>query len=391
MSKDGKSLYVDALEYDTVERFVLDGKILKKMKFDQVTCLLSCIAALSANDSNTTLLGSISRILLLSTQQSCSEWKMNASTWFCQFLSHRVFTLVKRRRTEQFADAPKRYDHPEKTNDAFMDWLRQNDKTDSKQTDHLIKLFVGLQETYRCYPWPSWAKLMTFDCLLHKEYLRSMSCKHTEPQDLHNFQHAHASEESQKQHPEKKKGKQSKKGDKPKVSLGPEFEPANVESFAHLSATAQSALVWRKIFVTTKGDIGVGPKWLSTCDTVIVVAGAPVPYAFTPLRVDLSRREADIREAVDRNEVEYNKKLQDLGKRKKKSILRPIEGVKRKRNEGKLERLEKNWGGLQDKLERLSNPRLNTDGWTLQGELYIEGIMDGEAMRAESLQKIMIV
>ncbi len=412
MLKDGKSLCVDALELGIIAHFILDKEILKSLtalkinsikdtflhgeqlktlNFTKVMVLLTSIAELSKKDLNSTLLGILSRALLLPIQQSNSQWPTDTLHWFCHVLSHTVFGFVKSRRTEQFANAPRRHDHPTKTNDAFVDWLHRDDKKDAKHTDDLICLFEDIRKTYHRDPWPSWAELVSFDCLLHQDYLRNLSCEHAEPKALQHCADLHISKKPKKQGAKQSIEQQPKKEEKRDISLGQGFEPVDVESFAHFNETAKSTLTWRKIFVTTKGYIGIGPNWLSRDATVMLVAGAPVPYAFTPLRVDLRRREKDVRADIDVNDKEYNSRLQVLRRRKKQSILRPIKGIKRKRDERKLQRLEEEWIQLQNKLEKVSNPRLEIDGWTLQGEVYIENIMNGEAIQDDGWERIVIV
>jgi hypothetical protein len=173
--------------------------------------------------------------------------------------------------------------------------------------------------------------------------------------------------------------------------LGPIFESHDPELHADLTAVAKSALTWCKVFVTRQGCLGLGPNWLNIGDTVMVIHGASVPYAFTPLETDLGRREGSIRAGMDKNQIKYNETVKVLQNSGKKKFWKSLDAVIHNRREGKLKRLDEEGLGLQRKLDRISNSPHHLNAWILQGEVYIEGIMEGQAVGRDTRERITVV
>lgn len=132
---------------------------------------------------------------------------------------------------------------------------------------------------------------------------------------------------------------------------------------------------------------------------MMLVCGAPVPFAFTKFGDELKRRERDLKAAMDDNDNDYYEDVQKRPKYQGKStpdppkihMLRPLESMRERHSYGTSRRLDKEWLELQYKLHKLSCSNRNLEAWVLQGELYIEGIVSGEAMERVTAERITVI
>jgi hypothetical protein len=169
-------------------------------------------------------------------------------------------------------------------------------------------------------------------------------------------------------------------------------EPQDLGRYVRLTALVQSRLAWRKIFITRQGLLGLGPSWLHRGDSVMFVHGARVPYAFTPLQTDLQRREKDIREALDINQIKCNEITKALQIEKKKNVfLHPIDNAVYSHQQRKLQRLDEERETLYCKLDKLSATPPWSNTWVLQGEVSIESTLEQQAMKREAWERITII
>jgi hypothetical protein len=191
-----------------------------------------------------------------------------------------------------------------------------------------MNLFIQVQATYTDQQWPERADLMSFDVGLHMGFLTSISKE--EPSGLKRNEEGSVRERTS-QTSKVRRSRESKlkkeKETKQDQTLGPIFESHDPELHADLTAVAKSALTWCKVFVTRQGCLGLGPNWLNIGDTVMVIHGAPVPYAFTPLETDLGRREGSIRAGMDKNQIKYNETVKALQNSGKKKLWKPLDAV----------------------------------------------------------------
>jgi hypothetical protein len=162
--------------------------------------------------------------------------------------------------------------------------------------------------------------------------------------------------------------------------------------YASLTALVHKRLAWRKVFITRQGSFGSGPSWLHRGDSVMLVHGARVPYAFTPLQIDLQRREQDIREAMDNNHKKYNEIIKTLQiKEKNNAYLHPIDYAVCSHGQRELERLDEDQEKLDCKLDRISATPPWSNVWVLQGEVSIESTLEHQALHREAWERITII
>ena len=168
--------------------------------------------------------------------------------------------------------------------------------------------------------------------------------------------------------------------------------PQDPDRHATLAAQAQTKLAWRKLFITRRGFLGLGPSWLHRGDTIMLVRGAKVPYAFTPLPTDLQRREKGVREAMDDNQKKHNEIVKELpGGKGWSAYLHPIDNVVHSHGLRKLERLDDEQERLEGKLDRVSATPPWANAWVLQGEVTIESTLEQQAMDRAAWGQITII
>ncbi|KAK8137109.1 heterokaryon incompatibility protein-domain-containing protein [Apiospora sp. TS-2023a] len=134
------------------------------------------------------------------------------------------------------------------------------------------------------------------------------------------------------------------------------------------------AMTWRKVFITSNGFLGIGPRLMTEGDVVMLVKGGYVPYVF---------RHADAE--VKRRFTETQRRL--LRARKAKDSWM----ANRLTNDGKAADKVRD---LEQKLVELKawiESGQTSDQWVLIGEAYVEGIMNGEAVTGSMFQDIEII
>lgn len=110
-------------------------------------------------------------------------------------------------------------------------------------------------------------------------------------------------------------------------------------------------LMGRSFFTTEEGYWGLGPSWLATGDTVMLVKGAHVPYVFRHAdRILMARSRAIKDELADKKATLSNEKRE----------------------------------ALQDALKRTEEKIGQRDAWVLIGEAYVRGVMEGQAVTPET-------
>lgn len=382
ISNDGSALFVDASQFDAIDKFILEEDFIDELDFPKLTQLLSNILSLQSmqHRHSLSLFGTLSRVLLGGKEQDSPELFLVASRWLCQTLSYAVWNQVALKRRQQFGASPRRFQYPDMTNELFIEWLDEHHGQARKDADDLLDLFTKVQTFYSDQEWPEWSFPPYFDMGLHTGWLKGLA---KEPAPAEGPMPQSTLQTSQDLQGQNSTRHNDKKAKQDKI-LGPEFEPHDLESHTRFTAVAKSALAWRKVFVTRQGHLGLGPSWLTTKNVVILVRGAHVPYAFTPLEVDLGRRERDIRAAIDKNQTKYNTTIVNLEGMKKKSIRKPLHTLVNNRREGRLHNLNEEYMQLQQKLFNIERSKYRRNALVLQGEVYIEGIMHGQAIKSDT-------
>jgi hypothetical protein len=412
ISHDGRALHVDIQKFDIIDYFIMEDDFIDDLPPQHLQLLLATLLEVAVlpkkhHERQLSPIDAMSRVLLGNKEVDSPQLFKHASTWLCHTLSCAVFKQLNGSRRKQYESSLRRYDYPDSTSDGFADLLINQHKHEHKNIDILLDLFEAVQSTFPAQPWPGWAKSpRNFDLNIHVQYLRELSREaqldpereggltQTGAQDgavqtheplshkLRRVAQLLEGQDVKSTHPHKKKTKLQ----------GTLFEPRDPNIYAHLTKMAESALAWRKVFVTRRGYIGYGPKWLAGGETVMLVCGADVPYAFIPLEVDRRPREQDIRADLGANDEKYYQTKDALQTMGNKSVFMPLDGpLWRGRQQEKLKRLDEERLKLQQKLDRILNSSHQRDAWVLRGEVYIEGIMHGEAVRSDKRERIIIV
>ncbi|KAF2035397.1 hypothetical protein EK21DRAFT_84468 [Setomelanomma holmii] len=409
ISKDGLTLFLDASRVDVIDHFILEGDLYGEMDVPGLRLLLNVILDIQNKygGQRRSLLNTLTQVLFDLKEQRSPPSVQDQSRWFSQTLAYAVFSQVARLRLEHLHDLPRRFEHPKKTSDEFVDWLDERHKKASKNCKGLMKLFTDLRRAFPDQHWPDWADPVRFDIDVHKTYLRELAKRSTSASekndqgardagrsDTEGSRSGHSIRKAWKQglsESNKSKVRDEKRAEQEKTILSA-LKAQDPEGHARLNAMAKSSLAWRKVFITRQGYVGLGPSWLNTSDTIMLIDGAHVPYVFTSLGVDLGRRERDIRGAMDKNQSKYNETVQSLhGKEKKNPYLHPLDNVIHNRRQGKLKRLDEEQVVLQRKLDRISNFPRHNNGWVLQGEVFIEDRLEERAVKNNKWERIAIL
>jgi hypothetical protein len=386
ISRDGRALYLDALPYDEIAKFFITQNPINGMDFDELTKLLATILDYCDTHPNKRpfLFGTLSHLLIGVGEGNSPHSFSEAAEWFCQTLAAVVFDRLIQRYRKHHRNRARRYDYPHMTNDQFVYWRSKQYAEEDKRTEEFIDMFERVKTIYSEEPWPPWAQIRSSD--MRSQYWNW---------HLENLQPDKKRLASSKKAKENEKEKEAEEPS----ALGPEHAPNDPALHARFRAKAGAAIARRSVFITRRGWIGFGPEWLTEGDTVMLVCGAPVPFAFTKFRAELRRRERDLRAAMDDNENSYYEQVQKQPEnresttpvRPKTQMLRPLEAMREKRSIGKMKRLDEGWVEIHRILHELSYSNQNLDAWVLQGELHIEGIMNGEAMVGIATEKIIII
>jgi hypothetical protein len=408
ISKDGSVLFLGASQVDIIDQFYLDfaigsawdaGESTKSKKPHDVM-----LAAL-VKYRRQPLLTALSQLLFSPNTQRSPQVSKDENMWILHQLSYSACAEIAQSRTSQLQKRVRRFNYPKKSADAFAVWFGRSQKKAGARADEMVSLFATVQAAYPDENWPKWADPLQFDMEIHKDFLRQLSKR---PRSTGcgsapgNEGLDSSASASQPRGPAKALDKTQTLASRAHVieeirgahekTLLSKLEPQDSEQYASLTALAQTKLAWRKIFITRQGYVGLGPSWLHRGDAVMLVQGARVPYAFTPLQTDLQRREKDIREAMDDNQKKYNEifKTLQVGKGRN-AYLHPIDNVVYSHGQRKLERLDEERERLDRKLDRISATPPWKNALVLQGEVAIESTLGQQAMDRGAWERITIV
>jgi hypothetical protein len=351
------------------------------------------------------LLTALSQLLFSPNTQQSPQVSKDENMWILHQLSYSACAEIAQSRTNQLHKRVRRFNYPKKSADAFAVWFGRSQKKASARADEMLSLFAKVQAAYPDENWPNWADPLQFDIEIHKAFLRQLaeSPRSTEsesvPGDEGQDGNASASQprssaraSDKTQTPASRTSAIEELRDAQKKTLLSKLSPQDPERYASLAAQVQTKLAWRKIFITRQGFLGLGPSWLHRGDAVMLVRGARVPYAFTPLQTDLQRREKDVREAMDSNQKKYNEIAKTLRMEKRNNAyLHPIDNVVHNHGLRKLERLDEEQEKLVCKLDRISASPPWENAWVLQGEVVIESALEQQAMDRGAWERITVV
>lgn len=342
----------------------------------------------------------LNRVLLGHTEQDYPQLYQHASSWLCHILASAVLTQLRLERQKQYENSPRRCDYTSSTSDNFADLLINYHKQKNKEMDSLLELFEEILANFPDQPWPEWSRApRKFDMDIHVKYLKGLSeieQLDAQPTGARKVIRLSAREammyhfHEYLENPDFPSFQPYTSETKNKPQSTP-FEPCDPDVHAHLTNLARSALAWRKVFVTGRGHIGHGPRWLVGGEVVVLVCGADVPYVLTPLKVDQQARARQLRLEIDENDQKYYATTMKLQKAERPSFWKPLNALWYERQQEKLKRLDERRLELQDAYDRILNSVQNYDGFVLQGEVYIDGIMYGAGVGLVSRGRITIV
>jgi hypothetical protein len=421
ISYDGKALHLEASQFDRVDKFILDSDAVSRLKFNGLKQLLSKIKDLETNylQSKRSTFSALSCVMVSAPKQDTPEFIAKASKWLCYTLTSMVIETLYKNRMSEIVKRPRRYEHPELTSDGFSDWLSRQPGEKQNDLDDLLKLYEEVKAKYPNEPWPE-VTPRSVDLMLHSWVLSQIAsmANALDKSDgsssiyklytnrtlenlegtLKNFVVAHRMLPSghrlyEKDPPSGLYTTQSLENLNETLQKFTKsqsiFVPDDPELHNQLDDASHAVLTWRKVFITKRGYIGIGPKWINEDDTIMIVNGAPVPFVFTKLEADLRREEIEIRKTIDKNLDDYNYTIANKN-HKKKSIIKPLSILEHKRWDGKIERLAEEYVELKRDLQRVTGEIGKKDGWVLLGEAYVEGIMHGEAAERYPRERIVI-
>ena len=162
----------------------------------------------------------------------------------------------------------------------------------------------------------------------------------------------------------------NKLGDTPELQVS-ESDAARLKRRQSISPEAQQyensfhyALCWQSLFSTSDGHIGMGPRWLSSGDTVMLIRGAIVPYIFRHVDDNLKLQADNIKMELEELEEELLAQKHSDDEEEQMDTRREIAKLRREliQTEGQIGR---------------------KDAWILIGEAYVEGIMRGEVLERQ--------
>ncbi|KAF7676069.1 hypothetical protein GT037_005574 [Alternaria burnsii] len=395
IAHDGRILYLDVEIGDQVEGFIIDDDFIDTFAPQQLRNLFVTLLNHSTmHGKQVSAINALSRVLLGGQEQHYPQLYQHAPSWLCHTLASAVFIQLQLERQKQYENSPRRCDYKSMTSDSFADLSINYHEQRNKTMEDLLNLFEEVLVTFSDQPWPEWSKTSRkFDMDIHVEFLHEMSearqldAQTTGAQTSTRFERATNELHDGMQFMER----YMKYMESPEFpSLPPYtpstkhklqsrlFEPQDPDVHTHLTKLARSALAWRKVFFTIGGRIGYGPKWLVGGEPVLLVCGADIPYAFTLLEVDRRSRARQLRLELDENDQRYYEIKMKLQTARKPSIWEPFDALWYGRQQEKLKRLDERRLELQDKYDQILNSVPNSNGFVLQGEVYIDGIMHGE-------------
>ena len=104
-----------------IDHFILERDLYGEMDVDKLKELLNHILNVQTRrgKQGPSLFIALTQVLFPSKEQESLQFFQSASMWFCQTLSHAVFTQIARSRMKQLQELPRRFEHVEKTSDEF--------------------------------------------------------------------------------------------------------------------------------------------------------------------------------------------------------------------------------------------------------------------------------
>lgn len=160
------------------------------------------------------------------------------------------------------------------------------------------------------------------------------------------------------------------------------------EAREYQAATLREMQFFKKLFATTDGLVGIGPSWLKPKDRLMLVQGAAVPYLFRHVSdVDLSKIIRQARVSLQKVEAKI---ARSHAKDRAKATEAAQSGVKESQA---THELKKKASGLRAKIAE-HELHVGRDAWFLVGEVYVDGIMHGEAMAragVDAFERISVV
>ena len=400
ISKDGSALFLGASRVDVIDQFYLDFAMGSAWDAGESTTPLDVMLAAMAKHRRQPLLTALSKLLFGPNIQQPPHVSGDENMWILHQLSYSTCAEIARLRTNQLHKRVRRFNHPKQSSDEFAVWFGRSQKKAGARADETLSLFATVRAAYPDENWPEWADPVQFDMEIHKAFLRQLA-KSPSPSTgsgstpVHEGQHGSASSATasdKTQTPASKAGAIEELRDAQEKALLSKLSPQDPEQYASLAAQAQTKLAWRKVFITRGGFLGLGPSWLHRGDTIMLIRGAKVPYAFTPLQTDVQRREKDVREAMVSNQKKYNEIAKTLQAGKgRNAYLHPIDNVAHSHGLRKLERLDEEQERLGGKLDRISATPPWEDAWVLQGEVAIESALEQQAMDRAAWERVTVV
>lgn len=406
ISHDGRALVLDVEAYDALYEFILRDDFIDDPTPQDLQNFLVAILNVIALSKN----GSVSRrspimsmatVLLVNTRQDHPQSMQHASSWLCYILASKIFNQLIAGRRKQYKDSPRRLDYKNSTSDSFLELLVEHHTKEGEAVDNMLDLFEEVLSELPDEPWPSWSQTpRKFDMDVHlkcmtetfdSESAQATSGRSDAPNgttsSLAFIIEAYSHWLGMIENPDALASYSSQE----EKLISAKFEPPHPELYAHFTKLARSGLAWRNIFFTLRGHIGYSPKWLTGDEIVMLICGADVPYVFTPIETHHRARARQIRQNLDINDKEYYAIKKELQETEKPSIWKPLDNLWYDRQQGKLDRLDKERRKLQQKLESLTNSAHQRGTCVLQGEVYIEGIMHGEGVGLGRKLRITII
>ena len=408
ISKAGSALFLGAARVAVIDQFYLDFTMGSAWDAGESTKPLDVMLAAMAKHRRQPLLTALSQLIFSPNTQQPPHVFGDGNMWILHQLSYSTCAEIARSRTNQLHKRVRRYNYPKKSSDESAVWFGRSQRKAGARADEMVSLFATVQTAYRDEHWPKWADPLQFDMEIHKAFLRqlakyprvtgSRSAPGNEGQDDSASATNKPQPQSSTEASDKTQTSASKAGaieelrDAQEKALLSKLSPQDPEQYASLAAQAQTKLAWRKVFITRGGFLGLGPSWLHRGDTIMLIRGAKVPYAFTPLPTDLQRREKDVREAMDNNQKKYNEIAKTLQAGKgRNAYLHPVNSVVHSHGLRKLERLDEEQERLGGKLDNISATPPWKDAWVLQGEVAIESALEQQAMDRGAWEQIKVV
>lgn len=361
ISRDGTTLFLDAAPLDTVGNTVLDDTLMKEEYISILIQFLETLAGMprAYSPSSGTSFDAVATALA-SSLSSSSNTEMHimedqhvdqmplspsppeqcARLWLCEFVDSEVrhwVTYLRIRYEEACAKGAKTSE--EKRSEEARVKIQ-------KQLDGLVSVYWQLNEKFDDLPWSGiadqgMAVLGT-----------ATSPPNTATSKMWDMLETMESELDEKRFVWKKK----------------QFMSPKAQQYV---AAFYCELRRRSLFRTEDGLIGMGPRWLSKGDRVMLVKGAIIPYVFRH---------------VDEESRRLVEKMQE-----KEKIVEECAN-KHGLSELLARRAEERIAKLKQVIGRLRRGR--KDAWILIGEAYVEGVMRGEVVErggSDIFERIAIV